>query len=544
MASEHDRLLYRDGAAHLDIRAAHQPRRASEAAVVSRLMDAAPFGRVQLRLLAAACALWFCFGLMFTADALALSRLQAHYQLDDPESGQLVSAIALGLLVASPLAGLLSDAAGRKKIISAGALIALLSGLLKAWSPTIQWQLLAHALEGVGCALVWVPFPILIGEQLPTRLRGPLTILFCAGWPLGSIAATGLGEWLLPVSWPLFFIATSVPMALAAVAFACVAYESARFHVDAGNRKTARDTIIDIYTRNGCAAPTDFEVGDWRDGRPRRIHGNNGDNGGEGGGGGGDGTGGGPINGGKGKGTGIALDDAADDPAAAAHANPCTAHARALCGSTERVTMYATWLAIAAASWGATFWMPTYIERRVKLDLLPPETQDADLQDLPPGTEIIEHANPTTPYRLVIFQSLCDLCGIALAARLVDRLGRTRVMQAAFFASSGALLGLTLVKGEAPVLLFSGSMQFAQAIVWTVLSLFTLEAFPASVRATAMGLANTVARVGAIASPMVCGYLMQDDVHAAMWLCSALYFVGFLLTFSLAPCQTGKGLAF
>ena len=36
-----------------------------------------------------------------------------------------------------------------------------------------------------------------------------------------------------------------------------------------------------------------------------------------------------------------------------------------------------------------------------------------------------------------------------------------------------------------------------------------------------------------------CGYAMQDDVHAAMWLCGVLYFVGFLLTFSLAPCQTG-----
>ena len=259
-------------------------------------MDAVP-RRVQLRLLAAAAALWFCFGLMFTADALALSRLQAQYELDDPESGQLVSAIALGLLVTSPLAGLLSDAAGRKTIVAAGAGLALLSGLLKAWSPTIQWQLLAHALEGVGCAFVWVPLPILIGEQLPTRLRGPMTILYCVGWPLGSIAATGLGEWLLPVSWPLFFIANAAPMAPAAVAFACLAYESPRFHVDAGNRKTARETITTIYTRNGRAAPTDFEVGDWRDGRPRRVHGD---------------TDGGDGGGREGKGKGIAL--VADDP--------------------------------------------------------------------------------------------------------------------------------------------------------------------------------------------------------------------------------------
>ena len=111
--------------------------------------------------------------------------------------------------------------------------------------------------------------------------------------------------------------------------------------------------------------------------------------------------------------------------------------------------MYATWLAIAAASWGATL-MPTYIERRVKLDQLP-EVPGPTCKTSA-NTVIIEHANPTTPYRLVIFQSLCDLCGIA--ARLVDGLG-LRVMQAASSPERGAP-GADLGERRGPRL-FSGA---------------------------------------------------------------------------------------
>ena len=93
-----------------------------------------------------------------------------------------------------------------------------------------------------------------------------------------------------------------------------------------------------------------------------------------------------------------------------------------------------------------------------------------------------------------VFQSLCDACGIALAALIVDKIGRKISIQLFFLISSISLLMLTMVTGEESVLVMSGLMQFAQAICWVVIALYTCEAFTTSVRTTAMGFANTFAR--------------------------------------------------
>ena len=106
--------------------------------------------------------------------------------------------------------------------------------------------------------------------------------------------------------------------------------------------------------------------------------------------------------------------------------------------------------------------------------------------------------------------------------------------------ASIALVLLTMVTGEVGVLLMSGTMQFAQAIAWVVLVLHMAESFDTSIRTTAMGFGSMFARIGAILSPVICGYLIQEHIHAAMWFCSGIYFVGFLLTLLMGEDRTGK----
>jgi MFS transporter, putative metabolite:H+ symporter len=185
-------------------------------------------------------------------------------------------------------------------------------------------------------------------------------------------------------------------------------------------------------------------------------------------------------------------------------------------------------------SWGASFWMPTYVERRIKLDAL--NAIKATVGE----PYIVHEMSSTTPYRLLVFQSLCDACGVALAALLVDRWGRRSAIQCSFLCASCALLILTLISGEEAVLLMSGTMQFAQAIAWVVISLYTAEAFATPVRSTAMGFASTLARIGAIGAPLICGYLIQEQIHAAMWFCSGIFFAGFLTAMLLGDDRTGK----
>ena len=178
--------------------------------------------------------------------------------------------------------------------------------------------------------------------------------------------------------------------------------------------------------------------------------------------------------------------------------------------------------------------MTTYIECRIKLDALNEIKRTV-------GEPYVVHVMTTAiPFKLMIFQALCDACGIAAAALAVDRFGRRRSIQTGFLVGSLSLWILTVVEGEEAIMLAAGTMQFAQAIAWVVLTLFTAESFPTILRTTGMGFASTFARIGAIGSPMICGYLIQEQIHAAMWFCSGLFFAGFLISLLLSGDRTGQ----
>ena len=180
--------------------------------------------------------------------------------------------------------------------------------------------------------------------------------------------------------------------------------------------------------------------------------------------------------------------------------------------------------------------MPSYIERRVKLDALVTMNQaDATAEKVAQLS-----SNTTTPFRMLIFTSLCDAFGIALSAKFVDRWGRTLIMKVGFASAAISLVVLTWVTGESWVLLCAGGMQFSQSLTWTVVTLYTIEAFASDIRSTALGISNGIAKIGAITAPILCGYLMQDNIHDAMLLCAGIYAFGWLMSFMLEADRTGK----
>ena len=66
-----------------------------------------------------------------------------------------------------------------------------------------------------------------------------------------------------------------------------------------------------------------------------------------------------------------------------------------LCCSSDTLILYMIWICIAGGSWGASFWMPTYVERRIKLDAL--NAIKATVGE----PYIVHEMSTTTPYRLV-----------------------------------------------------------------------------------------------------------------------------------------------
>ena len=494
------------------IRAARVVTQPTHSSIINDLMDVVPYGRVQHRLLLSAAFTWMCMGMMFNADALALSELQAVYKMTDFDAGGLVSTIAAGILAGASIAGMLSDWYGRKPVILVGILCMAAVGFGKALAPTRQWQLALRFIQGLSTSCIWIPLPCLVAEQMPKSVRGPFTIIYSAGWPLGALICALVGQWLLPTRWQAFYVLTTMPIIFAGLLIACLTHESPRFLVSAHcNRKAVRG-ITAIYNENGHYKPAQLEMGVWDDAGdmetpPRRSKSAKK----------------------RENGHGSSLDGR-------------LSWCGQLFGSWGHIAIYLVWLACSAASWGSTFWMPSYIERRVKLDALVVMTNadttpnEANLAAGGGGT--------TTPFRMLIFTSLCDAVGIALSAKFVDRLGRIFIMKLGFATSGISLVVLTWVTGEIWVLTCAGIMQFSQSLTWTVVSLYTLEAFVSNIRSTAMGISNAVAKVGSIVAPLMCGYLMQDNIHDAMLLCAGMYGTGWLISFMLSPDRTGKKLPY
>ena len=455
-------------------------------------MDTIPYGRIHFRMLFIMTILQGSFGAAFTADALGLSTLQQVYSISDIESGGMVSAIAVGLLVMCPIAGLLSDSIGRKKVIVVGLFVSFVACFLKSFVPSFQWQITLRIFQGAAAACVWVPTPVMMAEMMPKHVRGPLTIFYSIGWPIfsgfsallgffllpsgkqhadsGSSAGSSVGSsaqgvvsgslveegWLGLIGWQWYFLISSLPLLVAAVLVYKFIYESPRYHAAIGRHATAKQLVEDLYAMNGHSRPEVLSVVSWKNGGAHPYRSN----------------------------------------------QPPTTQMLPwdrLCCSSSTLGLYAVWICKAGGSWGAAFWMPTYVERRIKLDAL------NEIKHTVGETYYVNTLSSTTPYRLLVFQSLCDAVGIALAALLINKVGRRLSLQASFLCAGCALLLLTMVTGEIAVLLMSGTMQFAQAIAWVVLVLHTAESFATSIRTTAMGFASTAARIGAIGAPIICG---------------------------------------
>ena len=339
--------------------------------------------------------------------------------------------------------------------------------------------------------------PALLGGRGSKHTRGPFTIIYTAGWPIGGSCSL-LGQWLLPTQWQALYVVTTAPLMIAAAMIVCMTFESPRFYASVGYNRKALDTLTAIYNQNGQPKPNQFELGLWEDGAlapdQRSIT----------------------------KGKGMSKHTNGNKP---------RGWCMELFGSWSRFSIYMVWLACSSASWGSTFWMPSYIERRIKLDAL------VAMSSAGTGAQDLTHmsSSTTTPFRMLIFTSLCDAVGISLSAKFVDRMGRTLIMKLGFASAAIWLLILTWVTGESWVLLCAGMMQFSQSLTWTVVTLYTLEAFSSDIRSTAMGISNSIAKVGAILAPILCGYLMQDNIHDAMVLCAGMYGFGWLMSFVLAP---------
>ena len=145
-----------------------------------------------------------------------------------------------------------------------------------------------------------------------------------------------------------------------------------------------------------------------------------------------------------------------------------------------------------------------------------------------PGRLVTQGYGFVRGYGFLVLLALAQLPGYALAAVGVETIGRRRTLIAFLIAS--ALGCFLFVLTDAPTLIAASLllMSFALLGTWGGLYAYTPELYPTALRATGMGIAGAVARLGGLLAPSAVALVVGADFALAIGLFAALLLVAAL----------------
>lgn len=138
----------------------------------------------------------FLFGFDTAVVSGTLSFLVRQYALDDLTLGWVVSSALLGSVMGAAIAGALSDAYGRKKVLLLSAALFVASALGCAFAHHATHLVLARLVGGLGIGIAAMLAPLYIAEISPPNLRGRMVACYQFAITLGILLAYISNAWI------------------------------------------------------------------------------------------------------------------------------------------------------------------------------------------------------------------------------------------------------------------------------------------------------------------------------------------------------------
>lgn len=189
----------------------------------------------------------FLFGFDNGAISGSVGFLQERFALTPAGVGWVTSSLIVGCIIGVVIAGRLSDAIGRKKVLLLTAAVFFVGALGEALAPNDTVLVLARILVGIGIGTETTVAPLYIAEVAPARLRGRLvsfnqlfnTVGNLVVFSLAAVIANlGTAAWNVDYGWRVVFAAGLVP-AVVFVLLLRLVPESPRWLVRRGHEAEA-----------------------------------------------------------------------------------------------------------------------------------------------------------------------------------------------------------------------------------------------------------------------------------------------------------------
>jgi SP family myo-inositol transporter-like MFS transporter 13 len=158
--------------------------------VIANRLSVAGYGRLVLGIAGLG-------GLLYGVDlgiiAAALLYLSKTIDLTVAQTSELVAAVLGGSMVSSPIAGLLADWLGRKKMMIFSGLMFVASVGLIVVSQSFAVLMTGRLLQGMSGGVIAVVVPLYLAESLPPDTRGKGTAMFQLLLTFGIVVASAAG---------------------------------------------------------------------------------------------------------------------------------------------------------------------------------------------------------------------------------------------------------------------------------------------------------------------------------------------------------------
>jgi putative MFS transporter len=403
-------------------------------------------------------------------DALAIASvlpvLVPMWKLTPPQIGFLISSGFLGQLLGALFFGWIAEKYGRMTgmIWSIGTFAVMSLASAFAWN--YESLLATRIVQGFGLGGEVPIAAVYISELARTNVRGRFVMLYELIFPVGIVAASVLGLWVVPtLGWQYMFVIGAIPAVLV-LFLRRMLPESPRWLANAGRLKEAERAIEQIERETEKAT-----------GQPLPA------------------------------------------PQPVVKVTEKRASLSDLFGPLylrRTIVVWLIWFTAYLVNYGLTIWMPTVYRTVFKLPL------DVAL-------------------RYGLITTAAGLVSAAIAAVIIDHVGRKVLFAVCFAGAAAALIALSRFQNPSPeqVLIFITIANFFVNAINLGVYLYTPELYPTRVRALGVGTATAWLRFASMIGPTAVGYMIASGLDSIFLAFGALALVTAIIT-ALFAIETKK----
>nr|GEV43100.1 organic cation/carnitine transporter 7-like [Tanacetum cinerariifolium]GEV47658.1 organic cation/carnitine transporter 7-like [Tanacetum cinerariifolium] len=418
------------------------------------------FGKFQVGVLAYAGLGWITEAMGMMLLSFVGPAIQPEWGLS-PSQESLISTVAFGgMLVGAYSWGVVSDSYGRKKGFLGSTIITGGAGLLSAFAPNYMSLLILRCIVGVGIGCGHV-FSSWFLEFVPAPNRGSWMVVFSTFWTVGTIMEASLAWWIMPTyGWRWLLGLSAVPSLVALLCYGLVP-ESPRYLCSQGRLTDAHYILANGATLNCKDLPKGLLVSD------HINESTNEDQSSE---------------------STTLLSSTKNESNNCQRKHPSIV--MLLSPNLIRTTLLLWFL-----YFGNTF---SYYGIVLLTSQLSIGQSECD-----PTTVHSNNIEDPSLYVNVFITSLAELPGLALAALILDRVGRKISMEIMLVA--GFVLLLPIIVHQNAIMttgfLFGARMFISASYI--VACIYAPEVYPTNLRATGVGITTAIGRIGGMVCPLV-----------------------------------------